>query len=204
MPLAPDQLRHLPSPARSPRRTAACGRTRSKTLLGQLLQDRRARVLDLVLAVAEAHDLVLASRAGPRPTRARVSAVPGCSRSMSSTSSLAPPCSGPDSVPTAADDHRVRVGQRRAGHARAERRGVHRCSACRISAASMTCARPAARLLADQHVRSWRRGRGRRAARSARRRGGRGGTRRRWSAAWRSGGSRGSQCSSASLTSSPG
>ena len=94
--------------------------------LRHLPQVRRARILGVVDAVAEAGNLLLARelRADrpPRPSRAGASAPISSSSRM--TSAFAPPCSGPLSAPIAADDRRVDVGERRRGDARGERRRV--------------------------------------------------------------------------------
>ena len=76
---------------------------------------------------------------------------------MRMTSALAPPCSGPLSVPIAADDRRVDVRERRRRHARGERRGVQLVVGVKDQRDVEGPGGEAARPLAGQHVQKIRR-----------------------------------------------
>ena len=97
-----------------------------------------------------------ASRGPPLPPSPAGASLP-ISSSSRITSALAPPWSGPLSVPIAADDRRVDVGERRRRDARRERRGVQLVIGVQHQRDVERVRRQAARPIAGQHVEEIRR-----------------------------------------------
>ncbi len=133
-------------------------------MLGQFLQHRGPRVLDLVDAMAQAHDLLLAWRPHAS-SHGRALPIEPISSSMSQHFLVGTAVQRAGQRADGRADDRVGVGQRRAGDAAAERRGVHGVLGVQDQAGvEHLAAWPATARARTASSRNWRRGRGRRAA----------------------------------------